>query len=75
MAGITLAQAQTQLDAYLAAEAACLSGQRYHIRDRMLQRAPLIEIQAGVALWNSRVMMLTNRAQGVRRRRTVVVGG
>ena len=75
MAGITLAQAQTQLDAYLAAETAVLGGQKYEIAGRMLMRANLAEIQAGVSLWNTRVATLGNRAQGFSRRRTVVVGG
>ena len=74
MAGITLLQAQTQLNSYLAAETAVLSGQRYEIAGRMLQRANLLEIQAGVVLWNSRVITLTNQSQGRSRSRTVVVG-
>jgi Family of unknown function (DUF6148) len=73
MAGITLLQAQTQLNSYLAAETV-LTGQRYEIAGRMLQRANLLEIQAGVKLWNSRVITLTNQSQGRSRSRTVVVG-
>lgn len=75
MAGITLAQAQTQLDAYLAAETAVLAGQKYEIAGRMLERANLAEIQTGVSLWNTRGMTLGNRTQGFSRRRTVAVGG
>lgn len=67
MAGITLAQAQTQLDAYLAAEIAVLSGQRYEIAGRMLQRANLGEIQTGIKVWNERVQTLSQRASGVAR--------
>jgi hypothetical protein len=74
MAGITLAQAQTQLDAYLAAETAVLTGQKYEIAGRMLMRANLAEIQAGIQLWNSRVINLTNQSAGRSRSRTVVVG-
>ena len=74
-AGITLAQAQAQLNAYLAAETAVLSGQSYEIAGRKLQRANLGEIQAGVALWNDRVVSLTLRGAGRSRSRTVVVGG
>ena len=74
MAGITLIQAQAQLDAYLAAETAVLSGQKYEIAGRMMQRAQLSEIQQGITLWNSRVVMLTNQQRGRSRSRTVVVG-
>jgi Family of unknown function (DUF6148) len=74
MAGITLLQAQTQLDRYLAAETAVLTGQKYEIAGRMLMRANLLEIQAGIKLWNSRVITLTNQSQGRSRSRTVVVG-
>ena len=74
MAGITLIQAQAQLDAYLAAETAVLSGQKYEIAGRMMQRAQLSEIQQGITLWNSRVVMLTGQLQRRSRSRTVVVG-
>lgn len=74
-AGITLAQAQAQLNAYLAAETAVLSGQKYEIAGRSLQRANLAEIQAGITTWNDRVVALTLRGAGRSRARTVVVGG
>jgi Family of unknown function (DUF6148) len=74
MAGITLAQAQTQLNAYLAAETAVLSGQKYEIAGRMMQRAQLSEIQQGITLWSNRVSTLSSQAQGCTRSRTVVVG-
>ena len=74
MAGITLLQAQTQLDAYMAAETAVLSGQSYEIAGRKLSRANLAEIRTGVDLWNSRVITLTNQSQGRSRARTVVAG-
>jgi hypothetical protein len=72
MAGITLTQAQTQLNAYLAAETAVLSGQRYEIAGRMLMRANLAEIQAGILTWNNQVVTLTNQANGRSRARSVV---
>lgn len=75
MAGITLAQAQAQLDAYLAAETAVLSGQQYEIAGRMMRRADLAAVQAGVALWNQRVQQLGIRSAGRSRARTVVAGG
>ena len=69
MAGITLSLAQTQLDAYLAAETAILSGQEYVIGNRRLRRADLATVQAGITLWNQRVQDLTARQ---RRGRSVV---
>lgn len=75
MAGITQAQAQTQLDTYLAAETAVLGGQSYEIAGRKLARADLDSIQKGISLWNSRVITLSNQALGRSRSRTVVVGG
>ena len=61
MAGITLATAQAQLDAYLAAETAILSGQEYAIGTRRLKRADLSMVQAGITLWNQRVQDLSAR--------------
>jgi hypothetical protein len=61
MAGISLSLAQTQLDAYLAAEIAILSGQEYVIGTRRLKRADLAAVQAGITLWNQRVQDLTAR--------------
>jgi hypothetical protein len=74
MAGITLTQAQTQLAAYLAAETAVLSGQRYEIAGRMLQRADLAQIRDGITTWDTRVKTLSVAATGRSRSRTVVVG-
>ena len=70
MAGITLVQAQAQLDAYLAAETAVLAGQAYTIAGRSLSRADLAKIQAGIKIWNRRVQTLT---RGGLRIRTVEV--
>lgn len=64
MAGITLAQAQAQLDAYLAAETAVLGDQEYEIGGRRLRRANLAEIQKGIELWNQRVQTLSHAASG-----------
>lgn len=71
MAGITLAQAQTQLTAYLAAEVAVLSGQSYEIAGRRLNRANLAEIQQGITTWNNRVQSLDSVASS--RKRTVIM--
>lgn len=59
MAGITAAQAQTQLDAYLAAEAAVLAGQSYELNGRKLTRADLAAIQTGITIWNQRAKSLS----------------
>lgn len=72
MAGITLAQAEAQLTLYMNAEAKVLLGQQYEIAGRMLKRADLEDIQKGIALWDSRVKQLTNRATGRGRSRTIV---
>ncbi len=59
MAGISAAQAETQLAAYLAAETAVLSGQSYEINGRRVTRANLEEIQAGIKIWNERAKSIT----------------
>lgn len=59
MAGITAAQAQTQLEAYLAAEAAVLAGQSYELNGRKLTRADLAAIQTGITIWNQRAKSLS----------------
>lgn len=67
MAGITLEQAQTQLDLYLEAEAAVLRNQAYSMPDgRTLTRANLREIRDGVDIWDARVKRLA--AGGARSR-------
>lgn len=75
MAGITLAQAETQLAAYLAAETAVLSGQAYELAGRSLKRADLQFIQSGIDTWNNRVKSLAATAAGASRSRTVIVRG
>lgn len=75
MAGITLAQAEAQLAAYLAAETAVLAGQAYEIAGRRLTRADLQAIQAGIDSWNQRVSSLSRGAAGRSRARTVVPAG
>jgi hypothetical protein len=75
MAGITLAQAQAQLDAYLAAETAVLGGQAYEIQGRRLTRADLQSIQIGIDNWNRRVVTLSGSVTGRTRARTIVPAG
>jgi hypothetical protein len=71
MAGITLEQAQAQLDKYLAAEAAVLLNQSYEIAGRRLTRANLKEIHDGIKFWDERVKNLSRSASG--RGRTVIM--
>lgn len=71
MSAITLEQAQAQLQAYLDAELAVLSGQSYSIAGRSLTRANLADIQNGVKTWSSKVQELQNSVGGRGRARTV----
>lgn len=59
MTGITLAQAQAQLDAFLAANLAVSRGQAYQIGQRSFRRADLKEIRESITYWNSMVVQLT----------------
>lgn len=71
MAGITLAQAEAQLAAYLAAETKVLTGQRVEIDGQSLSRADLEKIQTGIDVWDKRVKTLS--ASGSGRGRSVTV--
>lgn len=73
MAGITLAQAETQLAAYLEAETAILSGgQAASARARSLQRAGLDAVQKGIQYWDSKAKELGGEtADQIRHRRVV----
>jgi hypothetical protein len=68
MAGYTLAQAETKLEQYLAAEEAVLTGQSFEIDTGGVRRkftgADLSAVQAGVTLWQSRILSLTRAASG-----------
>lgn len=59
MAGITLAQAETQLAAWLAADTAVASGQAYSISGRSLTRANAKEIRENLEFWDRQVKRLT----------------
>jgi len=72
MAGITLDQAQAQLDAYLAAETAALANKSYTIAGRSLTRQDRAQIQQGIELWSRRVSELSTRATGRGRSSTMV---
>lgn len=61
MAGITLTQAQAQLDAYLAASLAVTKNQAYSIGSESFTRADLGKIQAAIIYWQNMVMRLSSR--------------
>jgi hypothetical protein len=67
MAGITLAQAQTRLDAWLEADAAVARNQSYSINNRTLTRADAEQIRTNIDYWQSKVNELTASAGGGRR--------
>jgi hypothetical protein len=54
MSGVTAAQAEAQLAAYLAAETAVLLGQSYTIAGRSLTRANLKDIREGIEYWSAK---------------------
>lgn len=73
VAPITLTQAQTQLDAWLAADAAVAIGQSYEIAGRRLVRANAAEITAKIDYWATKVTALTDSAAGRTRSRSMSV--
>ncbi len=68
MAGITLAQAQTQLDAWLAASLAIANNQSYSIEtggtQRTLTRANAAWINRQITYWNGQVKKLSRTRSG-----------
>lgn len=74
MAGITLAQAEAQLQKYLDAEDKILKGQRVEVDGKSLTRANLEQVQAGISAWDKRVKELAGAAAGRGRARTVQPG-
>ena len=65
MAGITLAQAETKLTAWMAADDAVATGQAYSIANRSLTRADAKEIRDNIVFWEQRVQRLA-RGGGIR---------
>ncbi len=76
MAGITLAQAEAQLTAWLAASTAVAAGQSYSISvgssSRSLSRADAKEIREMLTYWGGQVDKLTGIAAGRGKTRYVV---
>lgn len=59
MAGITLAQAESQLATWIAADTAVASGQAYSIAGRSLNRANAREIRENIEFWDRQCKRLT----------------
>lgn len=59
MAGITVGQAQAQLDLWVAANTAVAGGQRYIIKDRELYRTDAAEIRNQIDYWDAMVKRLS----------------
>lgn len=72
MAGITLAQAQAQLDAWMAASIAVAGNQSYTIDNRTLTRANAAWIQNQITAWEARVESLSRATKGRRVRQAAV---
>lgn len=72
MAGITLEQAQQQLQAWLEADAAVAGNQSYSIAGRSLTRADAGEITRKIAYWNGQVKALSATSSGRGRAHYVV---
>lgn len=64
VAGITLAQAEAQLTAWLSASTAVASGQAYSIAGRSLTRADAKEIRENIKFWNDMVKNISGSASG-----------
>lgn len=64
MAGITLAQAESQLTLWLAADEAVATGQAYTIAGRSLTRANASEITKKIEFWDRKVQQLTYSRSG-----------
>lgn len=77
MAGITLAQAQAQLEIWLAASQAVSQSQSYRIESnntsRYLSRADAAEVREQIKFWDGKVKELTPPTAGGRRRTRYVV--
>lgn len=64
MSGITLAQAQAQLDLWVAADAAVAAGQSYSIGGRSLTRVNAAEITNKIDYWMRRVAEIQRGGAG-----------
>ena len=65
MSSITLVEAQSQLQVWLAASTAIASGQEYWINGRRMKRADASEVRRQINYWSTLVTQLTNSANGM----------
>jgi Family of unknown function (DUF6148) len=76
MAGITLAQAEAKLAAWMLAEETLATSQSYTITtdgsSRTLTRADLGEVGKRITYWNNKVISLSNASAGRSRSRYLV---
>ncbi|TPN79972.1 DUF6148 family protein [Mesorhizobium sp. B1-1-2] len=72
MAGITLAQADTQLQLWLEASTRVAAKQSYSIAGRSLTLADLADINSQIKYWDNMVKILSRAAAGRRAPRYVV---
>jgi hypothetical protein len=72
MAGITIAQAQAQLDLWLDADARVSKGQSVSMSDRTVTQADAAEITKKIEYWSGKVAQLTRASSGRGRTRYVV---
>ena len=61
---ITLAQAETQLALWIAADAALATAQSYRIGERQLTRADAEQVRANINYWEKKVMALSDGRTG-----------
>lgn len=66
MAGITLAQAEAQLTAWIAASTAVASGQAYSIAGRSLTRANAAEIRENIKFWDGKAKELSRSGRQIK---------
>jgi uncharacterized small protein (DUF1192 family) len=73
MAGWTLEQARTHLQAYLEADLALATGKSYKIGSRNLTRLDAAEVKERINFWSNEVERLENgRPKGIRQMRVVI---
>lgn len=73
MAGITLAEAEAQLTAWMDASTAVASNQSYSINGRSLSRADAAQIRENIKFWDQQVKRLSRG--GIRVRGVTPSGG
>jgi uncharacterized small protein (DUF1192 family) len=73
MAGWTLEQARTHLQAYLEADLALATGKSYKIGSRNLTRLDAAEVKERINFWSNEVERLeSGRPRGIRQMRVVI---